>query len=58
MCRNIDSSAAFLHIVTNETIEGLELPDIDVGDAVLVADMTSTLLSRCASTCMLTVIWA
>eukprot|EP00892_Ulva_mutabilis_P010776 jgi/Ulvmu1/8070/UM004_0307.1 len=43
---DIDSSAAYLHIVSNETIEGLELPDVDVGDAVLVADMTSTLLSR------------
>lgn len=43
---DIDESAAYLHIVSNETIEGIELGDIDVGKAVLVTDMTSTLLSR------------
>jgi phosphoserine aminotransferase len=37
-----------VHIVTNETIDGIELGDPDVGEAVLVSDMTSTLLSRCA----------
>ena len=46
-CRGVDSDAAYVHIVTNETIDGVELGDPDVGDAVLVSDMTSTLLSRC-----------
>ena len=46
-CRGVDPDAAYVHIVTNETIDGVELGDPDVGDAVLVSDMTSTLLSRC-----------
>jgi hypothetical protein len=35
-----------VHIVTNETIDGVEMGDPDVGEHVLVSDMTSTLLSR------------
>jgi phosphoserine aminotransferase len=39
--------SAYVHIVSNETIQGIELGDLDVGHKVQVADMTSTLLSRC-----------
>jgi len=39
--------AAYVHYTPNETIEGLEFPYIpDVGDRPLVADMSSTILSR------------
>ncbi|MCX7563627.1 3-phosphoserine/phosphohydroxythreonine transaminase [Xanthomonadaceae bacterium XH05] len=39
--------AAYVHIVSNETIHGVEYFDApDVGDAVLVADMSSNILSR------------
>ncbi|NOY62034.1 MAG: 3-phosphoserine/phosphohydroxythreonine transaminase [Gammaproteobacteria bacterium] len=39
--------AAYVHYTPNETIGGVEFADIpDVGDVPLVADMSSTLLSR------------
>ena len=39
--------AAFVHYTPNETIHGVEFQDIpDVGDAPLVADMSSNILSR------------
>jgi phosphoserine aminotransferase len=39
--------AAYLHITPNETIVGVEFHDVpEIGDAPLVADMSSTLLSR------------
>jgi len=38
--------AAYLHYTPNETIGGVEFPFIPTGDAPLVADMSSTLLSR------------
>jgi phosphoserine aminotransferase len=39
--------AAFVHYTPNETIEGVEFPYIpDTGDVPLVADMSSTILSR------------
>ena len=38
--------AAFLHITPNETIDGIELHRLPESDAPLVADMSSTLLSR------------
>ena len=39
--------AAYVHYTPNETIVGVEFPDIpDVGDVPLVADMSSTILSR------------
>ena len=44
---NLDANAAYVHIIANETIGGVEFHDIpDVGDVPLVADMSSTLLSR------------
>ena len=39
--------AAYVHYTPNETIEGVEFPYIpDTGDVPLVADMSSTILSR------------
>lgn len=39
--------AAYVHYTPNETIHGLEFHDVpDVGDKPLVADMSSTILSR------------
>ncbi|MEZ5465941.1 MAG: 3-phosphoserine/phosphohydroxythreonine transaminase [Lysobacteraceae bacterium] len=43
----VDPSAAYLHYTPNETIHGVEFHDIaDAGDVPLVADMSSTILSR------------
>ncbi len=43
----LDPEAAYVHYTPNETIGGLEFHDIpDVGDVPLVADMSSTILSR------------
>ncbi len=43
----LSDDAAYLHLVTNETVVGVEYHEIpDVTDAPLVADMSSTLLSR------------
>jgi phosphoserine aminotransferase len=43
----LDPRAAYVHIVGNETIGGVEFHDFpDVGAVPLVADMSSTLLSR------------
>ncbi|MEZ5650163.1 MAG: 3-phosphoserine/phosphohydroxythreonine transaminase [Burkholderiaceae bacterium] len=42
-----DPQAAYLHLCVNETIGGVELFDTpDTGDVPLVADMSSTILSR------------
>jgi len=44
---NLGSDAAYVHYTPNETIGGLEFHWIpDVGDVPLVADMSSTILSR------------
>ena len=44
---NFDSDAAYVHYTPNETIEGVEFPYVpDTGDVPLVADMSSTILSR------------
>ncbi len=44
---NLDPGAAYLHYTPNETIEGVEFPYIpETGSVPLVADMSSTLLSR------------
>ena len=41
------ADAAYVHYTPNETIEGVEFPYIpDTGDVPLVADMSSTILSR------------
>lgn len=43
----LSSDAAYVHYTPNETIHGLEFHDVpDVGDVPLVADMSSTILSR------------
>ncbi len=42
----LSEEAAYLHYTPNETIEGVEFPYIPESSAVLVADMSSTLLSR------------
>ncbi|MHB8453142.1 MAG: 3-phosphoserine/phosphohydroxythreonine transaminase [Acidiferrobacterales bacterium] len=43
----LDPDAAYVHYTPNETIGGVEFHDIpDVGDVPLVADMSSTILSR------------
>jgi phosphoserine aminotransferase len=42
-----DPQAAYIHYTPNETINGVEFPDIPrVGEVPLVADMSSTILSR------------
>ncbi len=44
---NFDSNAAYMHYTPNETIVGVEFPYIpDTGDVPIVADMSSTILSR------------
>ncbi len=43
---NIDETAAYLHYTPNETIAGLEFDYIPETDLPLVADMSSTILSR------------
>ena len=43
----LSDGAAYVHITPNETIHGVEFHDIpDVGDAPLVGDLSSTILSR------------
>ncbi|MBK5937805.1 3-phosphoserine/phosphohydroxythreonine transaminase [Halochromatium roseum] len=42
----LSEDAAYLHYTPNETIEGVEFPYIPESSAPLVADMSSTLLSR------------
>lgn len=44
---DLSPDSKYVHITVNETMSGLEfLTDPDIGDRVLVADATSTLLSR------------
>src|SRR5919202_6165883 len=44
---NLDPKAAYVHITTNETIEGVEWKtEPEVGDVPLVADASSDILSR------------
>ena len=44
---NLDSNAAYVHYTPNETIGGVEFPYIpDTGNSPLIADMSSTILSR------------
>jgi phosphoserine aminotransferase len=44
---DLDPKAAYVHITPNETIGGVEFPDApDVGDVPLVADFSSSILSR------------
>jgi len=44
---NLNSDAAYVHYTPNETIVGVEFPYVpETGDVTLVADMSSTILSR------------
>ncbi|HZW13903.1 MAG TPA: 3-phosphoserine/phosphohydroxythreonine transaminase [Noviherbaspirillum sp.] len=44
---NLSKDAAYVHVCTNETIDGVEFQYApDVGDVPLVADMSSNILSR------------
>jgi phosphoserine aminotransferase len=45
---SLDEDAAYVHITTNETIQGVEFPDTPTipDDVVLVADVSSDFLSR------------
>ena len=44
---DLDPQSAYVHVTPNETIRGVEFADIpDVGDVPLVADLSSTILSR------------
>ncbi|QXO19002.1 MULTISPECIES: 3-phosphoserine/phosphohydroxythreonine transaminase [Vibrio] len=43
---NIDSDSAYVHFCPNETIDGIEINDLPVTDKPIVADMSSTILSR------------
>ena len=43
----LSPDAAYVHVTPNETIHGVEFPETpDVGDVPLVADLSSTILSR------------
>jgi len=42
----LSDKAAFVHFCPNETIDGIEIRDLPVTDKPIVADMSSTILSR------------
>jgi phosphoserine aminotransferase len=42
----ISADSAFVHFCPNETIDGIEINDLPVTDKPIVADMSSTILSR------------
>jgi phosphoserine aminotransferase len=51
--------AAYVHYTPNETIEGVEFPYVpDTGDVPLVADMSSTILSRAIDVSRFALIYA
>ncbi len=44
---DLDPNSAYVHVTPNETIRGVEFPDVpDVGKVPLIADLSSTILSR------------
>ncbi|MGF1740355.1 3-phosphoserine/phosphohydroxythreonine transaminase [Vibrio profundum] len=43
---NIASESAYVHFCPNETIDGIEINDLPVTNKPIVADMSSTILSR------------
>lgn len=43
---NLDASAAYLHLCLNETIGGVEFSDLPETNLPIVADLSSTILSR------------
>ena len=54
-----NADAAYVHYTPNETIEGVEFPYVpDTGDVPLVADMSSTILSRQIDVSKFAVIYA
>ncbi len=42
----IDENAAYVHFCPNETIDGIEITELPVTDKPIVADLSSTILSR------------
>lgn len=42
----LSDEAAFVHFCSNETIDGIEIRDLPVTDKPIVADLSSTILSR------------
>ncbi|AUI85860.1 phosphoserine transaminase [Vibrio azureus] len=42
----VSADAAYVHFCPNETIDGIEINDLPVTDKPIVADMSSTILSR------------
>ncbi len=56
---SFNEDAAYVHYTPNETIEGVEFPYVpDTGDVPLVADMSSTILSRQIDVSKFAVIYA
>ena len=56
---SFNPDAAYVHYTPNETIEGVEFPYVpDTGDVPLVADMSSTILSRQIDVSKFAVIYA
>ena len=56
---SFNPDAAYVHYTPNETIEGVEFPYVpDTGDVPLVADMSSTILSRPIDVSKFAVIYA
>lgn len=43
---HLDPKSAFVHFCPNETVDGLEFTDLPATDVPLVADLSSTILSR------------
>ena len=55
----VNADAAYVHYCSNETIEGIEIFDVpETGDVPLVADMSSTILSRTIDVSKFGVIYA
>jgi phosphoserine aminotransferase len=60
LLESIDASPAYVHVTTNETIQGVEFPDTPIvpDDARLVADASSDFLSRPIDVARYTVLYA
>ncbi|EPE37573.1 phosphoserine aminotransferase [Candidatus Photodesmus katoptron] len=43
---NIDQESAYVHFCPNETVDGIEINDLPLTDKPIIADMSSTILSR------------
>jgi phosphoserine aminotransferase len=56
---NLSASPAYVHLTSNETIQGIQWAEFpDLGDAPLVADMSSDILSRPIDTNRFSLIYA